>query len=108
MRVMMLGMRVIRVQNGSTLASRMLHPEDLEALTATQKAPIFEHVTTVWMESPEAAFSRLVGASWDLDEAVVEGEVVAERVLPALCVLAVVRETIHDEFVDVTERKHLL
>ncbi len=60
------------------------------------------------MQGPEAALSRLVGPPGDLDEAVVEGKVVPERVLPALSVLTVIRETVHDELVDVTEGEHLL
>ena len=41
--------------------------------------------------------------STHFDEAVIEGEVVSDAVLPALFVLVVVREALHDELVDAVE-----
>lgn len=70
--------RVVGVQHGATLASRMLHPQELETLAATEEAAVLKHVSTVRMQGPEAALARLVGAPGDLDEAVVEGKVVPE------------------------------
>lgn len=78
MRVMVLGMRVVRVKNGGTLARAVFHTEHFEALAATQEAAVLEHVTTVRMQCPETALAGLVRAAWDLDEAVVEGEIVTE------------------------------
>ena len=60
------------------------------------------------MESPVGALARPVRPSRDLDEAVVEAEVVPEGVLPALGVLPVVREVVHDELVDLGEGQHSL
>ena len=60
------------------------------------------------MESPIGSLAWPVRPSWDLDEAVVEAEVVPERVLPALGVLPVVREVVHDELVDLGEGEHPL
>ena len=60
------------------------------------------------MESPVGALAWPVRPSRDLDEAVVETEVVPEGVLPALGVFPVVREIVHDELVDLGERKHPL
>lgn len=80
----------------------------LEALPTAQKRPVLEHVTRVRMQRPVAALARLVRAARNLDEAIVERQIVAQRVLPALRVLAIVREAIHDEFVDFVEREHLL
>lgn len=76
--VMMLGMWVVRVKDGTTLAGGMLHTGHLEALATTQEAAVLEHVATVRVKCPETALSGLIGAPRDLDEAVVEGEVVAE------------------------------
>lgn len=80
----------------------------LEALPAPQKAPVLEHVSAVGMQRPEAALPGLVRPPGDFDEAVVEGKVVAQRVLPPLRVLPVVREPVHDELVDLAEGEHLL
>lgn len=44
-----------------------------EAFASSQEAAVFEHVESVGVESPVGAFSRPVGSSRDLDEAVVEG-----------------------------------
>ena len=80
----------------------------LEPLTATQQRPVLEHGDGFWVEGPVGALARPVGTPRDLDEAVVKGEVVAEAVLPALRVLPIVGEAVHDELVDVAERQHLL
>lgn len=85
-----------------------LQTAHLEALPAAQKAAVLKHVSAARVQSPEAALPRLVGPAGDFDEAVVERKVVAQRVLPALSVLPVVREPVHDELVDVTEGEHLL
>lgn len=79
-----------------------------ESLAAPQEAPVFKHITAVGMESPEAAFPRLVRSPRDLNEAVVEGKVVAQGVLPALSVFSIIRKPVHDELVDFAEREHLL
>lgn len=55
------------------------------------------------MKGPIGALSRSIRATGHLDEAVVEAEVVAQGVLPALGVLAVVGETVGDELVDIAE-----
>ena len=60
------------------------------------------------MEGPVGTFARSVRPSRDLDEAVVEAAVVSQGVLPALSVLPVVGEVVHDELVDVGERQHPL
>lgn len=60
------------------------------------------------MESPVCALPGAVGAARHLHEAVVEGEVVAQRVLPALRVAPVVREPVRDEPVDLRQRQHAL
>lgn len=79
-----------------------------ESLAAPQEAPVFKHVSAAGMESPEAAFARLIRSPRDLDEAVVEGKIVAKGVLPALCVFPIIRKTVHDELVNFAEREHLL
>jgi len=80
----------------------------LEALPAAKKATVLEHVPAGRMQRPVAPLPRTVGATWELDEAVVEGEVVTERVLPALRVLAVVGKAVHDELVYLAESHYLL
>jgi len=80
---------------------------EFEALAPAQKAAVLEHVQGGGMERPVGALAGPVRPPGDLDEAVVEREVVAQRVLPALRVFAVVREALHDEAVDVRKRQHL-
>lgn len=60
------------------------------------------------MECPEAAFAGLVRAPGDFNETVVEGQVVAQGVLPALGVLSVVRKAIHNKLVNFAKGEHLL
>lgn len=60
------------------------------------------------MQGPVAALAGPVLASWHLDEAVVEAQVVSQGILPLVRVHAVIRKLVHDELVDLAERKHLL
>ena len=60
------------------------------------------------MQRPEAALARLLVVARDLHEALVQRQVVADRVLPTLLVLAVEREALHDELVDAVERHSLV
>lgn len=96
------------VHHGGALAGHVLSAQHLEALPSPEEAAVFEHVPAVRVQSPEAAFPGLVGPPRDLDEAVVKGEVVSQGVLPPLGVLSVIREPVHNELVDVTQRQHLL
>lgn len=79
----------------------------LKPLPASQEATVFEHITTRWMQCPIGAFSRSIGTTRYLDKAVVEGQIVAKRVLPPLCVFAIIRKPIHYEFIDFVKCKHL-
>ena len=54
------------------------------------------------MQGPVAAFARSIGPTRYLDEAVVERQIVTQRVLPFLLILAVVGKLLHDKLVDVT------
>lgn len=90
------------------LTGHVLCPLHLEAFPPPQEAAVLKHVTAVRVESPEAAFSRLIGPSGDLDEAVVEGEIVSQGVLPPLGILTVVGKAVHDELINVTQRQHLV
>jgi len=58
------------------------------------------------MEGPVSSFARSVWTARNLYEAVVEAEVVTQRVLPSLCVFSVVGEAVHNKFVDIGEGKH--
>ncbi len=80
----------------------------LEALPPTKKTSVFKHVTTARMQSPKTALAGLVRPAGDLNETVIEGEVVSQRVLPTLRVLPVIRKPVHDELVNLTQGKHLL
>ena len=80
----------------------------LESLLPPEVASVLEHVTGVRMQRPVAAFTRSVRSSRHFDETVVERETVSDRVLPALLVLSVKREQIHDELVDLTEGAHFV
>lgn len=79
----------------------------LEPLLPTQVAPVLEHIPAVGVQSPEGSLPGLVGGPSDLNEAVVEAQRVPDGILPALLVLSVVREQVHDELVDLRQRQHL-
>lgn len=54
-----------------------------ELATASYGGTIFEHSCGAFMQSPVGALACLPGWSWHLREAVVEGESMANRVLPS-------------------------
>ena len=58
------------------------------------------------MKSPVGALAWPRMAPGYFDETVVERQIVSERVLPLLSVLAVVGKLVHDKLVDVAEREH--
>jgi len=64
-----------------------------------------EHVVSRRVQHPVVALAWIVVVARDFDEALVEAEVVSDGVLPALFVLAIVREVANDELVDAVERQ---
>lgn len=60
------------------------------------------------MEGPVGPFSWPVRPARHFEEAVVERQVVPQRILPALSILPIIREALHDVAVYVGERKHPL
>lgn len=79
-----------------------------EALLAAQVAAIFEHVPRVRVESPVGAFARAVGRSGHLHKAVIEGERVPNGILPALLILSVEGEEVHNELINLGQGAHLV
>ncbi len=72
------------------------------------RRPPDEHVVRGGVDHPVVSLAGVVVVSRHLDEALVEAEVVPDRVLPALLVGAVVRKVLEDELVDAVERETLL
>lgn len=95
------GERVVQVVSGRWVMA-------LEALPAPKEAAVVEHVLGGGVQAPVVA---LAGVSWlagDLDEAVIEGEVVADAILPGGELAAVIREAATDEGTDAAEREALV
>jgi len=69
---------------------------------------VLEHVQALGVQGPVASFAGPPLLSGHLDEAVIQGQVVADGVLPALLVVVIEREPVHDELVDAAERRALL
>lgn len=76
-----------------------------EALPAAKEAAALEHVSGVRVERPVVALAGAAGFPRHLDEAVVEGEVVADAVLPLARAVAVEGEALGDEAVDAAQRE---
>lgn len=55
------------------------------------------------VEHPVVAFARVVVVTRHFDKALVEAEVVTDRVLPSLFVVPIVRKVGHDVFIDAIE-----
>lgn len=71
-----------------------------KALAAPQEAAVVEHVLRGRIEGPVVALTGVARLAGDLDEAVIEGEVVSDAVLPGGEALTVVGEARHDEITD--------
>ena len=72
----------------------------LKTTSSTQIGTVFEHIIRLGIQRPERPLAWLLVVTGDFDETVVQRQIVTYAVLPALFVLAVVRETIHDEVAD--------
>lgn len=91
----------IRKSTQLSVQGIFVRASQFEPLPAAKQRSIFEHGNGLWMEGPIGAFAWSVGTPGNLDEAIVKTKVVAKAVLPSLRVLPIVREVIHDEFVDI-------
>ena len=69
----------------------------LEAFPPPQERSVVEHVVAVRVEAPVAALPRLLVVPRHLDEALVEGEVVADGILPTLQQKIIVDENVYRE-----------
>jgi len=78
-----------------------------ETFSASQKAAVVEHVAAGRVQCPVAALARPVRSTRQFNETVVERKIVPKRVLPALCVLTIVRKPIHDELINLAQSHHL-
>ena len=66
--------------------------------------PTNEHnVITGWVQGPVVAFAWVIVWPGHLDKTFIEGEVVPNGILPALLVLTIVREVLHDVVIDATQ-----
>lgn len=79
----------------------------LEALLPPQIAAVLEHVPGVGVKGPERAFAWFIRGPGHFQETVVEGQRVADGVLPALLVLPVKGEKVHYPLIDLAEGQHL-
>ena len=86
----------------------LLLPVQLEPLPPPEQRAVLKHLNGFRMKSPVGTLARPIWPPGNLDEAVIEAEIVSERVLPPLRVLPVVGERVHDELVDLGEGQHPL
>ncbi len=69
---------------------------------------VLKHIQALGVQRPVASFAGPALLSGHLDEAIIQREVVADGVLPALLVVVIKGESVHDELVDAAERGALL
>ena len=75
---------------------RLLFPSvlaEFEAFVSAEEAASAEHVSARLVQRPVVAFAWASRSSWNFDEAIVEGQVVPNGVLPSLLVVFVVRKS---------------
>ena len=79
-----------------------------KSIPSAQEAPVLEHFRAGRVEFPEVSLPRGAVLSGHLYEAVVEAEVVSDRVLPRRPALAVVGELLDDVVADFAQSEHLV
>ena len=72
---------------------------------ASPVVALLEHVLARWIERPVITLPFAAAFAWLLDEALVQRQVVSDRVLPAFFVLLVKRELRDDILVDAVQRE---
>lgn len=80
----------------------------LEALPPPQKTPVLEHVRGVGVQSPVVALAGVPGLPGHLYKAVIERQIVSDRVLPGGELLPVINEAVADKVTDLAEGEPLL
>lgn len=93
---------------GVMVPKHYVRRRSLVALPPPQEAPVVEHVFSQRVQRPVVSFSRISRLAGDLNEAVVQGEVVPDGVLPRWELLPVVLEAGHNELADAAQRELLL
>lgn len=85
------------------LVGMMVHVVPLVALPTAQKRAVVKHILGHGVQGPEISFSRIARLSRNFDEAVVETQIVSDRVLPRRKLFFVVPES-DDEKLDIVLR----
>lgn len=80
----------------------------LEALPPPQKTPVLKHIRGVRIQGPVVALPGVSRLSGHLYKAVIERQIVPDRVLPGGELLPVIREAVADEVADLAEGEPLL
>ena len=78
-----------------------------EPSSSAQEASVLEHVVRVWVQRPVAPLAGFLVIAGNFDKTLVQRQVVSDAVLPALLVVAIKREPLHDELINPVEG-HLL
>lgn len=78
-----------------------------ESFSSAQKTAVVKHVLGCRIKGPVVPFARVARLSRDLDKAVVQGQVVPDRVLPSGELLLVVWKLVADEVADTAESQFL-
>lgn len=105
-------LQMLAVQNECmTLGVLLFLPERillLESTPTSQVRSVVEHIVRVGIQCPVAALARFLVIARYLDKALVETEVVTDRVLPSLLIVAIVRKVLHDVLIDAVQRHFLV
>ena len=72
----------------------------LESLPSSKKGSIIKHIVTVRIQGPVASLARLLVVPGHLDEALVQGQVMANGILPALSIYPIIRKLVHYKIIN--------
>ena len=80
----------------------------LEPLLSPPQAPIHEHISAGWIQHPVVPLPRLPLLSRDLHKALIQRQIVADGILPALlAVFSIIGKLVPDELADFREGETL-
>lgn len=76
----------------------------LETTATPQVRSVVEHAVRIWVQCPVTALARLFIITRHFHKALVQTEIVTNGILPALLVVAIIRELFHNVLIDSIKR----
>ena len=88
--------------NIGTFVRTQLSLSNITALSSA-KVSILKHIIELGIQCPKVSFSGFAFFSVHFEKTIVEGQIMADTVLPALFIVVIIGKLVHDELVDTVQ-----